>query len=462
MRITQVSICPSEASASAGRPALTPELLAASGARYSRNNEGLDAILDKIDPNNMDRSVDSIFRMVDYGHQSIADMVPVAMFIDDISILLAYLMWSLCPTASGQESSTRYIRLSSDGLVDPAELGVPEGERAEWYAFMEECFAAYETSVAFWEEIATQNPEITRIPRTLLDDPSDKAQKQVARMKRNYAFDRARYFLPVAARTNMMLIMSARGWVQLCQQLFSHWLPEARTLAAHIHDELTLVAPRMVRHAQEKPSYRQGQQIEFTDLVARASEQKTVPRGEAACIASVDLFLPPSVEDADLAAALTEHDNRYAYMGDAVRRTGIRFSWSAVAIAEIRDLNRHRTGQKFCPLVPVGFYGAEDQIPDRQAGTPSLLHETGDRSSAASHRRLTAGQVGYLAWTVLGTQYAFEHTTTLDKFVYEAELRTGTGAHYRYASHLRQTVRALSEQVPQCADAILLGSSEPE
>jgi hypothetical protein len=44
--------------------------------------------------------------MVDYGHQSIADMAPVALFMDGVSLLLAYLVWSLCPLAGGQESST--------------------------------------------------------------------------------------------------------------------------------------------------------------------------------------------------------------------------------------------------------------------------------------------------------------------------------------------------------------------
>ena len=107
MKVTQVALRPTEASDAAGRPALTPELLAASGARYSRNNEGLEAILSKIDPNNLDKSVDSIFRMIDYGHQSIADMAPVAMFLDGVSMWLAYHVWSLCPTAGGQESSTR-------------------------------------------------------------------------------------------------------------------------------------------------------------------------------------------------------------------------------------------------------------------------------------------------------------------------------------------------------------------
>src|SRR5271168_953072 len=136
MKVTQVALRPTEASARAERPALTPELLAASGARYSRNNEGLQAILSKIDPQNLEKSVDSIFRMVDYGHQSIADMVPVAMFIDGVSIWLAYYIWTLCPTAGGQESSTRYIKISADGLVPAETLGIQTGDIPEWRELM--------------------------------------------------------------------------------------------------------------------------------------------------------------------------------------------------------------------------------------------------------------------------------------------------------------------------------------
>src|SRR5215470_7641494 len=142
MKVTQVAICPSEASAKAGRPALTPELLAASGARYSRNNEGLEAILSKIDPDNLEKSVDSIFRMVDYGHQSIADMVPVALFIDRISIWLAYYIWTLCPTAGGQESSTRYLKISIESLIPPDEFGLTADLAKKWHRFMGEAFQA--------------------------------------------------------------------------------------------------------------------------------------------------------------------------------------------------------------------------------------------------------------------------------------------------------------------------------
>ena len=460
MQVTNVSILPTEAAKAAGRPALTPELLAASGARYSRNNEGLDAILAKIDPDNLDKSVDGIFKMIDYGHQSIADMAPVSMFIDDISILLAYLIWSWCPTAGGQESSTRYIKLDKSGLVDPAVLGVPADQHDQWYSFMEKCFDAYGEALTFWDQVGSDNPELTLIPQSLLNDPSEKAQKQVARMKRNYAFDRARYFLPVAAKTNSMLIMSSRGWVQLCQNLLSHWLPEAQILGKKIRDELSLSAPRMIKHAEAKPSFVAGHQKDFL-ATARQAAKQPLPTGEAEAAATFDICPPAGVTEDDLIEALEDHDNRYAMIGPAASRTAVRFAWAAMTIAEIRDLNRHRTGHKYCPLIPHGFYCAEEQLPQ---GTPLSANfvTIGNQSTSQARQQLARKDPGYSAWLLLGSQFSFEHTTMLDKFVYEAELRTGTGAHYKYAAHLREAVAGLAQHYPIFAKKIALGSNEPE
>lgn len=460
MQVTNVSIMPTEAATDAERPALTPELLAASGARYSRNKEGLEAILSKIDPNNLDKSVDGIFKMIDYGHQSIADMAPVSMFIDDVSILLAYLVWSWCPTAGGQESSTRYIQLDKSGLVDPALMGVPEEQQNQWYSFMAECFDAYEKSLVFWDQVGTENPKLTLIPSSLLNDPSEKSRKQVARMKRNYAFDRARYFLPAAAKTNIMLIMSSRGWAQLCQNLLSHWLPEANLLGQKIRSELELSVPRMVKHAERKPSFVAGHQKEL-ETISKIASSSTTPSGEAPCTTNIELSLPADVSEIDLVDALKDHDNRYAYTGMATCRTSTRFAWSAMTIAEIRDLNRHRTGQKYCPLIPQGFYCADDQLPEGKQLNQQFV-QLGDQSTSTCRSLLAQGNPGYAAWILLGTQFPFEHTTMLDKFVYEAELRTGTGAHYRYAAHFRDVVSALGEKYPDFAAAITLGTNEPE
>lgn len=460
MKVTQVALRPTPASDAAGRPALTPELLAASGARYSRNNEGLESILSKIDPDNLDKSVDGIFRMIDYGHQSIADMAPVAIFMDGVSLWLAYYVWTLCPTAGGQESSTRYLNYASLQSFDAAALGIPDDLQRDWSTAMREAFTAYEAALVFWEDIAIQDPAVTRIPRTLLEDNSEKAQKQVARMRRNYAFDRARYFLPAAAPTNVMLVMSARGWVNLCQHLLSHPLREANQLGVLIRDELALAAPRLLKHASEKESIRNGlaNELKQWQQFAREHDYSEVKGDEDSARPFLDVF-PPG--DPNFAQDLSFHDNRYAWIGESLKRTAVRFGWDAVALAEIRDLNRHRTGTKYCPLVPVGFYAALDQCAGREEFLQSLCAIVQQASTRALDL-LKQGEPSFIYWTLLGTQFFFEHTTTADKFIYEAELRTGTGAHYRYAQHLHDVLQLWFEKFPETRGLILEGSAEPE
>jgi thymidylate synthase ThyX len=462
MNVTQVALRPSQASQQANRPALTPELLAASGARYSRNNEGLESILSRIDPQNLEKSVDSIFRMVDYGHQSIADMVPVAMFIDGISMWLAYYIWTLCPTAGGQESSTRYIKISLDGLIPPEALGIRDV--SAWRDLMEQSFAAYHASLQMWDKLAAKNPALMGIPQSLLDDSSDAARKKVARMQRNYAFDRARYFLPVGAATNVMLVMSARGWVNLCQYLLSQPLPEARRLGEMVRRELELTAPRMIKHAEATEPVRQAVASEFAKLIQTARAAAPQSAGPDA-IPFLEILPPPGVTPEELARDLAFHANRYAPIGASLQRTSVRFSWSAIAFAEIRDLNRHRTGSKYCPQVPAGFYHAADQLPpdnhDLHAGLAGLA-QTGRRANEAATRRLLEADPAYIYWTLLGSEYPFEHVTTADKFIYEAELRTGLGAHFRYARHLHDALALFYRLLPSTKGLILEGAAEPE
>jgi thymidylate synthase ThyX len=475
MKVTQVAIRPSEESATRGRPSLTPELLAACGARYSRNNEGLEAILGKIDPDNLDKSVDSIFRMLDYGHQSIADMVPVAMFIDGVSIWLAYLIWTLTPTASGQESSTRYIRLDSSSLVDDSLVSQDPGEVAEWRELMAQSFRAYEQALDLWTSVAEQDPSVMRIPESLLRDTSGKAIRQVERMRRNYAFDRARYFLPAAAKTNLMLMMSARGWVQLIQQLLSHPLLEANHLGELLREELALAAPRMMKYAKASDAIRRGLAYEHERLSAAAAtflasiEDGSVIFGEASAEAKLAVLPPDGVSETELVAALSNHENRYSWTGWDLARTVVRFSWNAVALAEIRDLNRHRTGTKYCPPLPRGFYCAADQLPSLiDAPEPtstmllSTLAEVGRSLCIASLSQQSRSNAAHIYYAPLGMQFMFEHATTGDKFIYEAELRTGIGAHFRYATHLHDLLSLWYFQYPGTRTFIWEGHSEPE
>jgi hypothetical protein len=262
-----------------------------------------------------------------------------------------------------------------------------------------------------------------------------------------------------------MLVMSARAWVMLIQHLLSHPLPEAKALGAACREELAFSAPRLIKHAQAQASLIGGLQREFEAVQALSKTLPLSEAGDSAPTPSLDVLPPPGgLADAQAAADLDLHSNRYAYFGETLRRTAVRFGWEAVAFAEIRDLNRHRTGTKYCPLVPVGFYFATDELPESadSAEAYQALGRTGVDASRQARQKLAVGDPAYVYDTLLGTQYPFEHTTTADKFLYEAELRTGTGAHYRYARHLRDVLSLWYDRYPATRGLVLEGSAEPE
>ena len=133
MRITGLALVPPPTAADL--PQVTPELLASVLARYSRSNQGIAAILSKVDLANPDASIDRILSFVDYGHASIGGLTGgLAVALDDVSMWLAYKIFEIATMADGQESSTRYITMDAANLPTAAELGIPEDLAARWSA----------------------------------------------------------------------------------------------------------------------------------------------------------------------------------------------------------------------------------------------------------------------------------------------------------------------------------------
>lgn len=460
MKIQYVSICPTNSATENECYALTPELLAATGARYSRNNEGLDAIVSKIDFSNTDKSVDGIFKMVDYGHASIADMTPIALFIDDISLFAAYFLWTLAPTAGGQECSTRYIKLDASSVVDDDSLGIPENLKTDYWNHVDKSFKAYELALEYWTELGNSFPELTKIPSKLLASSSDKDKKQAARMMRNFAFDRARVYLPVSAMTGVMMVQSARAWANMSAHLQSHNLRELNLVGREIEEKLKIGAPRLVKHCRVNEAIKNYYKYEnsFEKNYCKM-KNKFLPTSNQ-CDTSLKVH---SNKKLDL-DALSFRNNRYSPFGHTISQIPVTFSWEGITFGEIRDLNRHRTGSKYCSLVPIGFYGATDEIPETDSHLCqklSLLHSNFIHTSDIA-RNLMNEHAEYIYFTSLGHKYYFEHTTTADKFLYEMELRTGVGAHYKYAEHCRKTLELWYQKYPITKGIIFEGSAEPE
>lgn len=448
MKVTGIAIVPPPTAADL--PKVTPELLASVLARYSRSNDGLANILSKVDLAHPDESIDRILKFVDYGHASIGGLTGgLAIALDGVSMWLAYKIFELAQMADGQESSTRYITMDAANLPTPAELGVPDDLAAQWTSVMARAFAAYNAEYTRLDQLGQDKPELIRLP-------ANAKPAVVTRIRKNYALDRARYFIPLATRTNLGLVQSSRMWATTVKHLDSLGQPEARAAATAIREVLLKISPRLMRHSSAEKSYSEQATQELATSCRLGLERlSTAPLADKVWV-KVDRDTPPWLrEEQPIAEALRHRSNRYGYQGTATRRARVTFAWNNMAVAELRDLNRHRTGHRYTPLIQAGFYLPPEIT---HAAHQALL----DAQARLTRELFQRGSPAYVYSLLLGAQTPFEHSTQADKFIYEAELRTGMGAHFRYAEHLSAALKEFFAQVPEAKAWVVEGTAEPE
>ena len=448
MKVTGLALVPPPTAA--GLPQVTPELLASVLARYSRSNEGLAKILEKVDVAHPDESIDRILKFVDYGHASIGGLTGgLAVAVDNVSMWLAYKLFEISPMADGQESSTRYIAMDAANLPSAGELGMPGDLAPRWQELMVRAFAAYHAEYARLDELSRAEPGRVRLPK-------DARPAVVARIRKNYALDRARYFVPLATRTSLALVQTSRMWAQTVQHLDSLPQSEARAAAQAIREELLKLSPRLMRHSFAESSHQEQARQELAASLRLGLERLSAEPLADAVWVKADRATPPWLpETQPIGEALRHRANRYGQCGPAIRRMRVTFAWNNLAIAELRDLNRHRTGHRYTPLIQAGFYLPPEVPPAPHA---ALL---GDQL-ALTRELLRRGSPAYIYSLLLGAQTPFEHGTHADKFIYEAELRTGMGAHFRYAEHLSAALGEFFKQVPEAKEWVVEGTAEPE
>jgi thymidylate synthase ThyX len=448
MKVTGLALVPPPSAADL--PKVTPELLASVLARYSRSTEGIGAILAKVDIANPDASIDRILKFVDYGHASIGGLTGgLAVALDGVSMWLAYKIFEIAQMADGQESSTRYIAMDPANIPSAHELGIPDDLVSRWRDILARAFAAYNSEYARLDALSVAEPERIRFPK-------DAKPAVVARMRKNYALDRARYFIPFATRTNVGLVQTSRMWALTVKQLDSLPNPEARSAAALIRDELLKQSPRLMRHSFAEKSFEEQARQELSASLKLGIDVLSADALDDQVWVNVDRAAPPWLPHSQpISEALRHRANRYGQQGHGTRRIRVTFAWNNMALAELRDLNRHRTGNRHTPLVQAGFY-LPPEI--RRADHAALLAD----QMELTRELLERGSPSYVYSLLLGAQTPFEHGTHADKFIYEAELRTGMGAHFRYAEHLGHALRAFLEQVPEAREWVVEGTAEPE
>lgn len=197
---------------------LNPEDLAMLQALYSRSAESVDVHIEKVRASGSGNFMSKFY--VGYGHKSIADCGSTTMFIEGVSLLAAKAIQDT-PLYSGQETSTRYIDMSKQTIIDP--VGTPESR-----AILDDWMTFYTTNQ---DRVATHVREMH--PMRPDEDPALFERACKAR-----AFDILRGFLPAGITTQLSWHSNLRQAGDHLTRLANHPLVEVRWIARGLRHHL--------------------------------------------------------------------------------------------------------------------------------------------------------------------------------------------------------------------------------
>ena len=352
-------------------------------ARYSRSSKSLrrlflDEFVGELDISG-DATIDATVGLrraeelydrvfFEYGDDSVAQLGGVHLACEQASNLLTKVLeWGRL--MAYLEQSTRYIAYDSrlGGRYryyrDPDILGSPLGTR--YVGDMDRLFDTYAELLPRMQDFFRE-----RFPKEPGD--SDFVYRQAIRAK---AFDALRGILPAASLSNVGIYGTGQGYEQLLLRMRAHPLPEARSYADLMLDELRKVIPSFLkrvdlddrgvawstylastRSATEEVAARLFPADEPADPVPGVTLTDFDPDAEVKLVAAIlypVTHLPEAQVEARVRAMTTDERLEVvrAYVGDranrrhkpgrALERSGYRFDVLA-DYGAFRDLQRHR------------------------------------------------------------------------------------------------------------------------
>lgn len=430
--ITQIPIGPNRPfNATAG--GIPPEVLAVTGARFSRSLQSFDDILspyaDSFDTSEgINAATRSIFAHLDYGHNSIIDMVPIAFELRGITQYAALMLWYIAPRAVGQESSTRYIDFKNqplrpitafDNTLDNSLWEDWASKQMQFYLdaseyVLEEYARKVEeksyTTIIFSRDaegrLIKGDPDeensdtllaIWHIPVSPIEEQDPKKR---LRFMRNAVFDRLRGLLPLAVTTNVYMQLPLRDWLDVMALFAASPCTELQQIASMLRRELesgpqALNDVSLLKYATPHADHEAWWYDFFNYL----------PSAEDSVRLDATSYRPSLITEN------TRHPkSRYSPAIRALSRVNVTYEVTT-DVGALRDMNRHRVGTR------------ELQIALNRNDLPEAVR---DKLWAARHKPLR------LNYATLDTPATWRHSTNLAHVAYVVNLRTGPGSHFAY------------------------------
>ena len=350
-----------------------PSINAYLGARYSRSSDSIVDIAKEIIDNNTDAAerLENIFH--GYGHKSVGDMAELFVCIENIPMFTAMKTFYMNSVISGQERSTRYQNFETPEFIKiPQDLCSDIHIRQEYERIMLKQMKDYRDLL---KKTKIALKEYFKINEESRDEKSAWQSR---------SFDTARYLLPYGLQTSMAAVMSARNWSELISyfnandsvvdnevaKLLINLLGDSKiSIPGYIRE-----ADGLLRHTDANCCRRNSTKEVLEYLKERVSVQKKyINRGceQDSCAVSYngnivedlmthyELLLNPlgSKDELEfdhdderiLGEKIFENHNHHNLLGN-IGQSGSTKIEGMASLGTLKDLNRHRSFERFIPL----------------------------------------------------------------------------------------------------------------
>ncbi|MBI2042329.1 MAG: FAD-dependent thymidylate synthase [Candidatus Nealsonbacteria bacterium] len=294
-------------------------------ALYSRSPRSVEEHVAKVRQSGSGRFMEQFY--VGYGHASIADCGSTTLFVEGISILAdkAIQDW---PLYSGQETSTRYVDMSRQPIIDPLQTPQSKSILDHWLNF-------YIASQPIMESFLT-----AKYPRQA-DEQEGVYQKAI----KARVFDIMRGFLPAGITTQLSWHTNLRQAYDKLSWLRHNPVPEIRETAENILAMLKEKYPQSFSHqiVDEQEDFRENTSRRYAYYLP---EQ---PISE--------FSLRTNINSTELAKYLDIIESRPAKTGlpyFLAELGNVTFDF-LLDFGAFRDIQRHRNGVCRMPLLTTGL-----------------------------------------------------------------------------------------------------------
>lgn len=351
-----------------------PSINAYLGARYSRSSDSVIDIASEIIKNNTDAAqrLEAIFH--GYGHKSVGDMAQLFVCIENVPMFTAMKIFYLNSVISGQERSTRYQNFEEPKYIKiPNEICNDKKIRDEYENIILKQMNDYSILLKKTKEIFKEYFNI---------DENIKEEKSALQAR---SFDCARYLLPYGLQTSMAAVMSARNWSELISYLNAGDNIVDREVGKLIYNLLgdsdieisgyVREADGLIRHTEANYSRKNSTKEILEYLRKKVSAQRQyINQGSESDSCSIsyndnaveelfthyELLINPlgsenelEFDDEDseyIGEVLFRNHNQHSLIGNLGQGGAIKIEGMS-ALCTLKDLNRHRSFERFIPLL---------------------------------------------------------------------------------------------------------------